>query len=185
MGGSSTDVGVFRGVSNAGPTWWTNFPGTYYWQASANWTDYIADDPTTPAYDAQTIYHQALTPIRRITVTAPQQPTPPAAAPPNPLRMTTVMAQYFVRATIRTKTRREPIGLNYRCARSTVTAFVCHPAWRDRVFAYRGTAQMRNTRAVGTTVYARVRFDGKRAKRSCLRRKSFTRCAAKVHWLDG
>jgi len=42
---------------------------------------------------------------------------------------------------------------------------------------------MRNTRAVGTTVYARVRYDGKPARRSCLRKKSFTRCATEVHWL--
>jgi hypothetical protein len=189
LGRSSTDVGVFRGVSNAGPTRWPNYPGTYYWQASANWTEYIPDDPNTPQYDGQIVNHSQLSPIRRITVTAPQQPTPPAAppaAPPNPLRMTTAMARYFVRATIRAHTHREPVGLTYGCARSTITAFICHPVWRDRIFAYRATAQMRNTSAIGTTVYARVGFDGKRAKRSCLRKKkSFTRCATKVHWLDG
>ena len=38
---------------------------------------------------------------------------------------------------------------------------------------------MRNTRAVGTTVYARVRYDGKRAGAAACARKSFTRCATK------
>ena len=66
-----------------------------------------------------------------------------------------------------------------------MTGFVCHPAWRDRIFTYRGTAQMHNTRTVGTTVYASVRFDGKRARRTCLRRKTFTRCATAVHWRNG
>ena len=44
---------------------------------------------------------------------------------------------------------------------------------------------MRNTRVVGTTVYATVRTDGKRARRSCLRHKTFSRCATRVHWADG
>jgi hypothetical protein len=186
--GSATDVGVYRGASTPGPTRWTNYPGTYYWQASANWTEYIPDDPSTPVYDPKTIYHQALSPIRRITVAAPQpSPAPPAppATAPNPLQMSAVMAQYYVRWTIRTHTHRQPAGLTYGCARSGVTAFVCHPAWRDRVFTYRGTAQMKNTRRVGTTLYARVIFDGKRARRSCTRRKTFTRCATAVHWRDG
>ena len=178
VGQSSTDVGVFQGASRPGPGTWTNYPGTYYWQASATWSD------STPPYTL----HQALSPIRRITVAAPlppPAPPQPPAQPPNPLLMTPSMAQYFVRATIRRHTSRQPVGLTYRCTRAGVTTFVCHPAWRDRIFSYRATARMQNTRAVGTTVYARVRLTGKRARRSCLRRKTFTRCATAVRWRDG
>jgi hypothetical protein len=187
---SSTDLGVFRGVSNAGPTRWPNYPGTYYWQASADWTEFIPDDPNTPQYDGRVVSHAQLSPIRSITVAAPRPAVPPPAAPPpaatpDPLLMTTAMAQYFVRATIRSNTHRQPVGLTYGCARSTIPSFICRPAWRDRIFTYRGTVRMRNTKHVGTTVYARVLFDGKRAKRTCLRKKSFTRCATKVQWLDG
>ena len=99
LGKSSTDIGVFRGVSHGGAAAWPNYPGTYYWQASANWGD------PSPPY----ALHTALGPIRRITVAAPQPPAAPPAppsTPPNPLLMTPSMARYFVRATIRRHTSR-------------------------------------------------------------------------------
>jgi hypothetical protein len=80
---SSTDVGVFfQSIPVGGPYAWTNYPGTYYWQASAFWTETIPDDPNTPAYDPKYISHSAVGSIRTITVQAPQpQPQPPAPAP--------------------------------------------------------------------------------------------------------
>ena len=194
---SSTDVGVFfQSIPVGGPYAWTNYPGTYYWQASAFWTETIPDDPNTPAYDPKYISHSAVGPIRRITVQAPQpqpqpQPQPPALAPttpatsPDPLKMTSVQAQLYVRAFIRQRTQRQPAGLIYGCSRLTISAFRCHPSWRDRRFAYRGTAEFRHRTAGDGQIYVRARFDGRRARRSCIRRKSFTRCATAVHWRSG
>jgi hypothetical protein len=184
---SSTNVGTFTDVPVGGPYAWTNYPGTYYWQASASWTDTIPDDPNTPAYDPKYISHSALSPIRRITVQAPQpQPQPSApttpTASPNPLKMTSVDAQLYVRAFIRQRTHRQPEGLTYDCSRLTISAFRCHPSWRDRRFAYRGTAEFRHRTAGDGQTYALARFDGRRARRSCIRRKSFSRCAVAVHW---
>ena len=74
---SSTDVGVFfQSIPVGGPSAWTNYPGTYYWQASAAWGETIPDDPNTPAYDPKYISHSAVAPIRRITVQAPAPQAP-------------------------------------------------------------------------------------------------------------
>jgi hypothetical protein len=75
MAESSTDAGVYRGVSNGGSSRWTNVPGTYYWQVEANWSEYQADPPKYTS-------HYAVTPVFTIAIQAPLQTSPPVAPQP-------------------------------------------------------------------------------------------------------
>jgi hypothetical protein len=187
LGQSTTDVGVFRGASVPGPSTWTNYPGTYYWQASASWTETIPDDPNTPIYDPKYVSHSALSQIRRIVVQAPQAPQAPAPTPQpqpttSPLQMTAYQARYYTRTFIRQRTHRRPTALWYGCSRLSTRSFRCLPSWRDSRYSYRGTAQFRHFFGSDSKVYASARFDGRRARNSCLKGRSFSSCATAVHW---
>jgi hypothetical protein len=76
LGESMTDPGNYSGASNKAPSWWTNVPGTYYWQMFAM------------GYDATyTSCHAYASPVYTLTVGAPPPPpatTPPPSAPSTP-----------------------------------------------------------------------------------------------------
>lgn len=176
LAASSTDVGVYQGVSNAGPGWWTNIPGTYYWQIHATWTEF-------PPYPASPIFHDAVSPIQRIVIQAPQQPAPSQPAPVSQpsLAMSSTDAAYYVRALIRLKTKRQPHNLHYACGRVATRSFRCRPSWRDSRSIYAGTVKFTHFLESGQIV-AHGAFNGLRASRSCLRTHSVKRCARSVHW---
>jgi hypothetical protein len=190
LGQSSTDVGVFRGVSHAGPSAWPNFAGTYYWQVQARWTEF-------PPYPALPTYHYAVSPIFAINIQAPPPPVQPTPTPPPtvtttptpPQRRAPSMimvasdARYYVRTMIREQTGRTPRGLKYGCARLTTRSFRCRPSWYDRRYVYAGTATFRHF-LEGRELYASATFTGLRATPSCAKRRSVKSCARRVRWRE-
>jgi hypothetical protein len=82
--GESNTYDYYTGVSNAGPNWWPDFPGQYYWQL-------LGEGYTTDPNTGIRTCHLYASPVYTITIAAPQQP-PPQQAPPttndNSLRAT-------------------------------------------------------------------------------------------------
>lgn len=152
--------------------------GNYYWQASG----------TALAFSAP-YFREYQSPVRALNVASTQPPAPPPLPPPpapsaapdapstTPLTLTLSEAQATVRRVIRRKTRRSPRRLEHNCHRDAMTSFTCKPAWFDGVFIYADTMELTEN----DTSYS-YRFDGLRARASCVRTRSVDRCARRVRW---
>lgn len=78
---------------------------------------------------------------------------------------------------IRKRAGREPRGLHRDCTRASSTTFSCSTRWRDSRYRWRGALAIRAR--PNSYLYA---FRGRRARLTCLRTKSFARCARRVSW---
>jgi hypothetical protein len=110
-------------------------------------------------------------------------PSPPAPAPPSappsatPITFTLSEAQVTLRRIIRRETRRSPRRLKFNCHRDDMTSFTCRPVWADGTFVYAGTMEI--TEDEDGYGY---RFDGLRARISCVANRSVRSCARRVRW---
>jgi hypothetical protein len=182
--------GSFAGSSDPGPNAWSENVGAYYWQAVATWTD------------AANVFHSAATPVQTLSIgTAP--PTPPTPAPGagganggtgggaggagagnvrTTLTMSSLDAPFYIRKLIRQRTKRTPVGLHFACKRLNSRSFRCRPTWRDSRNAYSATtATFTHTRS-GQRVVARATLSGRRASRTCTRRRSVQACGVRFKW---
>jgi hypothetical protein len=177
--------GVFAGRSDPGPNAWSAVAGTYYWQLLATWTD------------AAGVFHSAAGPIDRLFIGTS---LPPGAAPAPgtgtgtgtgagtgrpgvrpTLGMSALDAPYYIRALIRTHTKRTPVALRFHCARLNTRSFRCRPTWRDSRNAYSATATFTHARSGGRVV-ARSTVSGRRASRQCTRTRSVKACGRPFRW---
>lgn len=167
--------GAYAGRSDPGPNAWSADAATYYWQARATWTD------------AAGVFHTAASGIVRLVIGTP----PPAGQTPAPggtpsrtrttLAMSRLDAPYYVRRTIRQRTRRTPVRLRYGCVRRTSRSFRCRPTWRDSRNVYAATVTFTHARR-GSRIVATGTFTGTRATRTCTRRRTVKACGQRFRW---
>ena len=167
FGLSETSPGVYEGQTTSQ---WLQTPGTYFWLA------YIYDDCGT-AYP-----NPFVSPVRALVVTVP--PPPPAQdAPVESFEDSEILSVAHAKAevpgVILKKTKKVARGLKRKCARrgeGSILIVYCTISWHDnRTYAYNGS--MRLARNDDGTLS--VRFDGRRAKRACLKKKGGKRCYKK------
>jgi hypothetical protein len=173
--------GTYTGRSDPGPNAWSEIIATFFWQATATWTD------------AAGVFHSAAGPVQRLNVGTPPPPsaTPrpgAAGAPsrsPSSARTTIAMneldALYYVRLLIRRHTGRVPVGLHYGCAPLTSRSFRCRPRWRDSRNVYSGTATFTHTRR-GSRIAVSGTLRGRRASRRCTRTRTVRSCGRAFRW---
>jgi hypothetical protein len=180
----SGSAGVFAGRSDPGPNAWSAVVGTFYWQIIATWTD------------AAGVFHSAAGPIDRLFIGT----TPPPGAAPAPgtgtgtgtgttgrpgvrptLGMTVLDPPYYIRALIRSHTKRTAAGLRFGCARLNTRSFRCRPTWRDSRNVYSATATFTHVHSGGRVV-ARATVTGRRASRQCTRTRSVKACSRPFRW---
>ena len=169
--------GQFSGRSDPGPNAWSATLGTYFWQAVATWTD------------AAGVFHSAGSDVEKLTIgTPPAMPAPTGgqggagAGTRSTLAMSSLDAPFYIRALIRQRTKRRPVGLHYACKRLKSSSFRCRPTWRDSRNVYvRTTATLTHVRAGGRVV-AHATLSGLRASRTCARRRSLRSCGVRFRW---
>jgi hypothetical protein len=171
--------GQFSGLSDPGPNAWSADLGPYFWQAVATWTD------------AAGVFHSAGSVIERLTIGTPP-PTPPPSPTGGPgttgagarttLAMSSLDAPFYVRALIRQRTKRQPVGLHFACKRLRSSAFRCRPTWRDSRNVYSATTATLTHARAGGRVVARATLSGLRASRACTRRRSVRSCGVRFRW---
>ena len=163
---AQTSPGVFQGQTSAQ---WLKTPAAYFWQAYT-------------LADCGGVFNYALEYVsttRALVVTAPPQPpaenlTPEAA---DAQILSVAQAKAEVPKAILKRTKRAARGLARKCALRGAGGLVvyCTVSWNDnRKYSYNGT--MRLARNDDATLS--VRFDGRRAQRTCLRKRG-ARCYRK------
>jgi hypothetical protein len=179
--------GSFGARSDPGPNAWSEIPGTYYWQAIATWTD------------AAGTFHRAASRVETVNIgIAPPAPAPApggagggaggaggagaGAGARTTLAMSSLDAPFYIRGLIRQRTKRTPVGLHYACKRLKSSSFRCRPTWRDRRNAYSSTTATLTHLRSGGRVVARVTLTGRRASRTCTRRRSVRSCGVRFTW---
>jgi len=174
MAQSQTNPGYWQGVSDVGPTLWTNTPGTYYWQVQATYEDY----GTSPFTD-----HTLVSPVYSIVIVPPSpspspSPPPPAPPPTAPAPTSNVFTTAEVRAdvprAITHSTHHTPSNLTDVCSRKALDAFSCRVTWTDPQYRWAGRLSLKLDSATNTVTY---RFAGARSARKCLRRHSVSVCS--------
>ena len=170
---SSTNFGVYHGVSNTGPTLWINTPGTYYWQAfgSFSYFDPGAGKVVCTAYASQ-VYT-----IRVQPPSGPPTPTEPHALSFNDAR--SYAPQMIRRRTHRTVTRG-----SIRCTKIDRVTQRCHLAWSASGYKWQADGRFWNYLSNGKA-YWWYDFKATRSWRMCVRRHHKTRCTTHrqhFHW---
>lgn len=165
VGGGSLDRG------DADPTTWTgnvtgsfpSTPGRYFFQFYA----FGVNADCGPAGGVCTL----ASPVFSFS-------TQPAAPPPQPQIVWKLAdAQSEVRRVIRHETKRSPSNLRRSCARVSSLRFSCRADWRDATWVWAGTLRLRLDTTRNEIDYS---FNGRRARRACLRKSSLKRCARRV-----
>ncbi len=131
---------------------WMESPGTYYWQIRARGS--AKQDYRSPVYS--------------LTIEAPREPE----ATPEP-KLTAAELPRLLRIAIRSETGRSPQGLRRRCSRQDDQTFGCSVRWFDSRNVYAGDLTVQ---AADEETFM-SEFDGLRASRRCVKRKSVRRCA--------
>jgi hypothetical protein len=175
----------WEGLSDPGPNAWSADLGVYYWQAVATWTD------------AAGVFHSAASAVEKLTIG-----TPPATPPPSPtggggagggqgpagagsrttLAMSSLDAPFYIRTLIRRRTKRTPTALHYACKRLKTSSFRCRPTWRDSRNVYASTTATLTHVRSGGRVVAHATLTGRRASRTCTRRRSVRSCGVRFTW---
>jgi hypothetical protein len=125
-------------------------------------------------------YTFTIGPMIGASPTAPAVSPPPPAATPIPQRGPAAFTWHLAdanaatRHVIRNETHHTPMNLSRSCARTALDSFKCRVSWFDAKWVWAGTLKM--TAGSTRTVVAFDEFDGLRASRACVRRKSVRRC---------
>lgn len=174
---------------DADPAQWTGkavrfepwSPGTYYFQYKV--------ERTALGSGGFVEYLTYVSPVFSFTVTAPPVAVPapaPANSPTTPTAPTIVddgsfalsAAAPILKAIIRDETKRRPTMTRSGCRRGQIeTEVSCTPAWSDSRYKYVGRMEM--TRSLGDVSYG---FEGWRATKSCLKKRTFKKCRRSVAW---
>ena len=157
---SLTDPGYYQGVSNIGPTLWTNTPGTYYWQAFG-FQSYF--DPGAGAI----VCHAYAGPVYTINVVQPAPTVPPIAVQDG--------RSYAVQM-VQMRTGARP-RLTIACTQADAWTLRCSLAWRAGSSSYTAAGRFWHFLSKGTA-YWTYDFAGTRTWRTCVRRHRKSRCTA-------
>lgn len=168
----STD-GVYIGASNAGPTWWTNTPGRYYWQVFGTSSPSVNPITGTSSCDAYAGRVQTINIVAHTEIGAGQ----PAAAP----RMTLQSARSHGVAMVRARTSR-PARIKLSCSRVNAATVHCALAWISSGYTYMATGTFANDIPPGSAHWS-YDFHGTRSSVSCRAKHGrAARCRLRFHW---
>jgi hypothetical protein len=157
---SITDPGNYSGVSNVAPGWWTNYPGTYYWQLFGEQSYY---DQATMSI----VCHAYAGPVFTITVAAPPPP-PVAAPPPTPPPITLSEARSYAAQMVHDRTGRRP-RLGIGCSQINTWTLRCALSWKAGIYRYAAAGKFWHFLGSNGTPYWTYDFSGNRAWRTCTR----------------
>jgi hypothetical protein len=155
---------------------WSQYPGTYYWQMHFNRIDYVPDPSGSP-YPWPEL-NDYVSPVFKLVVAAP---APPPRVPTAPrVTMSKAQALSYLRPALRKITRHSVFRLRRECDRVDSEAFNCVVKWWTSRRGIRGkyyTGEI-DLRDVGTRI--RYTFDGRKATAKCIKRRSIKRCLRPV-----
>ena len=170
FGLDETSPGVYEGQTTSQ---WLQTPATYFWVAYA-------------VVDCGLGYRDPyISPARALIITVP--PKPPAQdvaaeAFEDSEILTIAQAKAEIPNVILKRTKKVARGLKRKCSRrgeGSVLVVACTVSWNDnKTYAYNGS--MRLARNDDGTLA--VRFDGRRAKRACLKKGGGKRCYKKFRF---
>ncbi len=153
-------TGVYEATARAA---WLQAPGTYFWQASsvANCSD--SSGPTAPL----------VSPVVAIIVSAPTSASgdvSPTTVDDNSEILTLAQAKSALPSVITKGTRRTGRRISGRCTRrgsGSILVVFCTTRWTDgKRYTYNGSVRQ----ALNDDGTISARFDGRRAKLSCLKK---------------
>lgn len=160
------------------------FPaGTYYFQITASIATYVGAPTSawvTDRYTSPVYSFRVAEPAPVATPTTPTAPTTPTTptAPVDDGSFALAAAPSILKAIIRDRTKRQPTMTRSGCRRGEIdTEVICAPTWSDSKYKYVGRIEM--TRSVGDVSYG---FEGWRATKSCLKKRTFKKCRSSVAW---
>jgi hypothetical protein len=165
---STTNFGVYQGVSLTGPTHWTNVPGRYYWQIFG-YDSYF--DPSTGTI----VCHAYKSAVYTINVVAPSggSGSPPPITLSDAKRYATIM--------VRQRTHRTASG-TISCSRVNSFTLHCNLAWTAGGYSYRASGRFWNYIASDGNAYWWYDFSGTRFALSCLAQHSRSWCGRHFRW---
>lgn len=176
---SSTNLGVYTGNSNATTLWWTNTPGTYYWQALMTYLN-TSTWPETCNLEASPVY--------QLTVAAPppvSTPTPTAPTPTTPVlaSLSPTVARSVALRTINAKTGATR-GVRVTCADSGAHLASCALAWRIGRARFRASGRIWDFLR-GASPHFGYDLRGTRTWLGCWRGQPRRACHRRFHWTAG
>ncbi len=164
---SPVDGTVFQGKSGGA---WPSIPGTYYWQA---WANYMEGPP------AWRVVH-LISPVFTFTVTAPAPAPPPAETRPT---ITLSESYAAVKEIVRKETGESARHLSDKCRRTGASEATCKASWFTAVHLSSSTLLYTGSFKLWREPEGNYfSFSGLRERVGCARRFGAKHCASKVHW---
>lgn len=106
---------------------------------------------------------------------------PCPCADPLPGSLSTEQGAALLPAEIKKRTTRRAVALKEACRKTATNQVTCkRTTWRDSTYEWSGTWLVR----LDSALNVKSMFSGTRAKRSCLKRKTFSRCAESKHFRE-
>ena len=193
MSESDADPDLYTATaSSVGPTWWTNTPGTYYWQTHA------VVGSTSPT--GQVECHMYKTPAYTLTITAPPPSggggpstgdggttgigggSPPApTVPPSPPPLSFGNAKSDAAYMVYRRTHKHP-RLSSSCSRINRSTIHCQLAWAAGRYAYTAAGKVWNYVGPDGNAYWWYDFSGKRSWRTCATHRRCSNHSQHFHW---
>lgn len=175
---SDADPDLYTGHSLAAPGWWTDTPGTYYWQAHT-----VATATINGVFGC----HLFATPVTSLSVTSPPPPpvttTTTTTPPPTPPILMFDDAHNFAASMVKARTHRSP-RIFVACSRAGNWTLQCSLNWSAAGSSYRASGRFWDYLQNGQA-YWWYDFKGTRSWRTCVRRHHKTRCTShrqSFHW---
>jgi hypothetical protein len=182
---NTANPGTFEGSSPFPPAnqGWSFTPGTYYWQASAIYTE-ASGVKLQPHQEFSPVFTLVLAPPASALPGVESTPPAPAAQSPQPSpTLTLPESERQVRRIIKQKTGRSAHRLHNTCVQTSLATVTCKAAWLTA-----WPPQVETTRFIGTfhlqarTGGLRYSFVGLREQLGCTRRQRANRCASRLQW---
>ena len=180
LGESSTNFGVYQGISPAAPTFWTNVPGRYYWQAFGT---------VSEAGVGTVVCHAYASPVYTFDVVAPPSGGGgPATGPggtttiqPSPPPLSFGDAKSGAAYMVYHRTHKRP-RLSRSCSRINRTTIHCQLAWLAGPYSYSAAGKFWSYVGSDGNTYKWYDFNGKRTWRTCATHRRCSNHSQRFHW---
>jgi hypothetical protein len=184
---NTANPGTFEGKSLFPPAnqGWSFTPGTYYWQASAVYTE-VSGTKLQPHEELSPVFTLVLAPPASALPggeSPPPAPLPPAQSPQLSPTLTLPQSYRQVGRIIKQKTGRNAHHLRDTCVQTGLATVTCKATWLTA-----WPPDVDTTRFIGTFhLQARMEglrysFVGLRERLGCTRRHKAKRCASRLRW---
>ena len=199
---SDADPDLHAGTSHFGSGWWTDTPGTYYWQAHT-----VSSDSLTGQFGC----HMYKSPVYTLTITAPPpsdggspptgnggttgspptgnggttgigggSPPPPTIRPSSP-HLSFGNAKSDAAYMVNSQTHKHP-RLFRGCSRINRSTIHCQLAWLAGRYSYSAAGKFWSYVGSDGNAYWWYDFSGKRTWRTCAARQRCSHHSQRFHW---